>query len=429
MFSGKLEPGWLETFLIYHGLKVIYFLITLTRFYRTTININLWGGASPIWISFLLLILNLLVLFPAAYLIRTRRNPSGLMVYILFYEVFLLLAEYYLHFINLEVNDFFQSIIKIMPPYVFSLIFIVLLAWQYRFRTFVAIVFFRSVMNLVFVFRLYNLEFINWLFWNLFEISSLLIMGGIVYFLIRRQRLQRQKLSDLNLQLGRRAAAVEELAVSWERNRLARELHDTLAHSFSALAVQLEVCRKFVLRDPVRARDFLEEAHALTVSGLNETRNALKALRSAPLEDLGLVLALKEAAEKAAARAGASLDLELPESPVTDLLPQEEQVLYRVAQEALENIVRHAGADRIGLRLAPLSPGFLLEIRDDGSGFNPEELPEGRWGLTGMRERAALIQGDFRVESPDSSSGGTGTSGGTRIILKTKGTSDGYSNY
>src|SRR5689334_14420819 len=128
---------------------------------------------------------------------------------------------------------------------------------------------------------------------------SILVMGrffvvtgaGLGFaWLIQRQREQRAALADANRKLAQYAAATEQLAISQERNRLARELHDTLAHSISGAAVQLEAVQALWDVQPGEARQMLDQALEVTQNGLTEARRALHSLRASPLEDLGLAL-------------------------------------------------------------------------------------------------------------------------------------------
>ena len=154
------------------------------------------------------------------------------------------------------------------------------------------------------------------------------------------------------MQLRQYADTVEELTISRERNRMARELHDTLAHSLSAVTVQLEAIRTLWAVDPEAARNMLDSADEAARLGLKEARRALQDLRASPLQDLGLPLALQELAETAARRSGAVLALDVPRQLDGSLSPAVEQGVYRIAQEALENVVRHAQASAITVSLA-----------------------------------------------------------------------------
>ncbi|MEZ4622702.1 MAG: histidine kinase [Caldilineaceae bacterium] len=184
-------------------------------------------------------------------------------------------------------------------------------------------------------------------------LGQTIIFMGVGYIISRMmdaQRRQRRDLGEANQQLSHYAATIEQLATSRERNRLARELHDTLAHSLSGLAVQLDAVDTAWESAPGEARTLLIKAMAQTRSGLTETRRALQSLRASPLEDLGLRLALVTLAENQARRAGWRLTLDLAED-LEGLPPDLEQILYRVAGEALNNGVKHAAATAVTLSL------------------------------------------------------------------------------
>lgn len=247
----------------------------------------------------------------------------------------------------------------------------------------------------------------------------LLLAGSVIATLATVQAAQRAELSeayqrqaDANRRLQQYAATLEELAISRERNRLARELHDTLAHSLSALTVQLEAVRSLWDKRPDKALRMLEKADETARTGLAEARRALQALRAAPLEAMGLPGAVRELAETAAARTGAALDLRVPEA-LQDCLPGEvEQGVYRIAQESLENVVRHAGATALLVELAESPDGLRLTVQDDGQGMEIETAggasDEGL-GIRGMQERAALIGAALAISSE--------AGAGTRVAL------------
>lgn len=237
--------------------------------------------------------------------------------------------------------------------------------------------------------------------------------GVFIVYLSDAGRKQRHELAEKNAQIAGFAATLEALAVSRERNRLARELHDTLAHTLSAVSVQLKALDVLIDSDPAAARAALAQTHTLTRDGLGEARRALHDLRAAPITDLGLLLAVQRLAEAAAGRAGTALKLMLP--PGLPMLPAVlEQQVYRVAEEALNNAVRHANARTLLLELsvqaaAHAPPTLRLVIADDGRGFDPTAAPDGRYGLRGMHERASLIDGTLTAQSAPGA--------GTRITL------------
>jgi signal transduction histidine kinase len=231
------------------------------------------------------------------------------------------------------------------------------------------------------------------------------LVGFVVVRLVRAQREQRQALARANAQLAHYATTLEQLATSRERNRLARELHDTLAHTLSGVAVQLEAARALWAGDPEGAQDMVTRSLAATRDGLREARRAIQSLRASPLQDLGLALAVRTLATSTAERAGLSLSLQVSDE-VGDLTPVVEQGVYRIAGEALENAARHAAASQVTVRLARAGGRLMLTVADDGCGFDATEpVEEDRYGLRGMRERAGMMGGALDIESQP----GTGT--------------------
>ncbi len=234
---------------------------------------------------------------------------------------------------------------------------------------------------------------------NVIRTISLLVIGIFIYRLMSRLRAQQDSLRQANLQLRHYATTLENLTISRERNRMARELHDTLAHTLSGLSVQLETVKAYWEVEPDTAQSFLDQSLAATRSGLDETRRALKALRATPLDDLGLGLAIRKLAETAVNRSTLKLSLMLPERFPT-LSPDIEQCLYRVAQEAIENVIHHANAQNLALRLTFEEGTGILEVQDDGLGIDVKQREKtGHFGLSGMRERAQLVGGKLTIDS------------------------------
>ncbi|MCP4360987.1 MAG: sensor histidine kinase [Chloroflexi bacterium] len=279
---------------------------------------------------------------------------------------------------------------------------LILVAWQYRLG---AIIFFSlgtAALDLLIIllFKPANPgTFAIIMFITIIRTVSFLVIGIFINRLMVRLRTQQDSLWQVNLQLRHHASTLENLTVSRERNRMARELHDTLAHTLSGLAVQLETIKAYWNVEPDTAQKLLDQSLTVTRSGLDETRRALKALRATPLEDLGLRFAIQKLAEAATLRAGFKLDLSLPEQ-IPELSPDVEQCLYRVAQEAIENVVHHANAQNLMVTLTFNEDGILLVVQDDGLGFKVAQgASPGHYGLSGMRERAQLVGGKLTVDS------------------------------
>jgi signal transduction histidine kinase len=232
----------------------------------------------------------------------------------------------------------------------------------------------------------------------LVRVALLYLVPLIISVLAERERQQHTELEVAHQRLRRHTATVEQLATSRERNRLARDLHDTLAHSLSGLTVQLEALRTLMAHDPEAAQEAVDEISALAKKGLEESRQAIQALRSDRVETVGLSGALRDELLAFQARTGVQTDLTVAgEEP--DLGADEAQALSRIAEEALSNVERHASAQQVAMRLAFGSDRIDLVVSDDGIGFDATSVDPNRYGLTGMKERAALIGATLEVNS------------------------------
>ena len=249
------------------------------------------------------------------------------------------------------------------------------------------------------------------------RLLSVNVVGLGFAWLMKRQRQHRaalaeanQKLTEANHKLVQYAATSEQLAVSQERIRLARELHDTLAHSLSSITVQLEAAESIWGVDMPKVRTLMEGALSNTRTGLTEARRALQALRAGVLEEVGLRVAIGDLARSAATRGNLTLDLKLPDELPT-LTHAEEQCVYRVAQEALSNVTRHARATHVRVELHHTPGQLTLIIADNGKGFDRAQVNGVHFGLKGLHERADLVGAKLEVTSQPKR--------GTTLILNT----------
>jgi signal transduction histidine kinase len=183
-----------------------------------------------------------------------------------------------------------------------------------------------------------------------------------------------------------------------ERSRLARELHDSVAQTIAALVLQISAVRRDYDEGPLAER--LDLVRAIAGEALEEVRLLSHTVHPRVLDDLGLPAALEWLARQT--REAEGLQIEVVADEVPDELPLvQSSALYRVAQEALRNAVRHAGASQVLLRLTR-SPGTLsLEVADDGAGFDVAAAEARRpgMGLFAMRERVALVDGSMEILS------------------------------
>ncbi|HMR63955.1 MAG TPA: sensor histidine kinase [Anaerolineae bacterium] len=282
------------------------------------------------------------------------------------------------------------------------LVALVLTAWQYRWRHVALFCLGTALLSLgVLIVEVGPLTrpFFFEMLGVAIQTVSFLVLGYFIDALMSQLRAQRDSLEQANAQLIHHASTLEHLTISRERNRMARELHDTLAHTLSALSVQLETVKAYWDVDTSAAQGMLDKSLEATRSGLQETRRALKSLRASPLDDLGLSLALRRLVESAARRANLDLDLALPEQ-VPSLSPDVEQCIYRVAQEAVSNVTHHANANKLTVHLDLNGQEVSLLVRDDGRGFQEQANHQtDHFGLPGMRERAQLAGGKLTIDS------------------------------
>ncbi|MFC4007901.1 sensor histidine kinase [Nonomuraea purpurea] len=210
--------------------------------------------------------------------------------------------------------------------------------------------------------------------------------------LVERLRAAMAENADLNARLlgqARHAGALDE------RHRVAGEIHDTVAQDLVALIGQLDAAGR-VAQDAA-LRHHLDQAAELARRGLTEARRSVRGLRPEPLEDTELPEAISRMAGSWSKASGVALALEITGTPVA-LDADVEAALFRVAQEALANVAKHAKATRAGLTLSYTDEILLLDIRDDGAGFNPQRPADG-FGLDGMRQRARGVGGTLEIES------------------------------
>jgi signal transduction histidine kinase len=210
-------------------------------------------------------------------------------------------------------------------------------------------------------------------------------------------RREHEALQDANRALRGYAATAEHLATSRERVRLARVMHDTLAHSLAGLAVQLEALDALQENKPEAAHAQLTKIREHAHLGLKEAREAIFDLRSSPIEEFGLPVAVEQLAVKFRNQSGIQTTVELEGEPFP-LLPVQANALYRILEEALNNVEQHAQANHVSVALH-YNHGVTLRVHDDGVGFEPGGVEETRYGLVGVRERAALVEGVVSVES------------------------------
>ncbi len=223
------------------------------------------------------------------------------------------------------------------------------------------------------------------------DLQLLYLVGDLLAIAIERARL-----FNRSAEIG----AIEE------RNRLAREIHDTLAQGLTAIALNLETADALMDSggSPERAHQAVMQALYLARTNLEEARRSVMDLRAAPLEGRPLDEALKALIEEWASRRKIIINFNVVGAG--RMLPVRVEIgLYRILQEALTNIGRHAQAHHVNVQLMVMPEQIQLHISDDGRGFDPEQANSNRFGLIGMNERVKLLAGKLQI----SSSPGAGT--------------------
>jgi signal transduction histidine kinase len=215
-----------------------------------------------------------------------------------------------------------------------------------------------------------------------------------------------QERSELERRVAVRTREVERLAeesryaaIVRERLKIARDLHDTLAHSMMAMLSEIRFLRKLQVRDPAAVSDELVRAEKVAHEGLQEARTAITQMRVTAVRETGLGPALANAFERFINRTGLSGDFNA-DIEAARFGDERAETLLRMAQEALRNVERHAGATRVDLRLKSTNGDLLeLQVEDNGIGFDPGALQPGHYGIVGLREQAELIGAELRIDS------------------------------
>lgn len=245
----------------------------------------------------------------------------------------------------------------------------------------------------------------------IFTVAGIALGGGFLFFEERqreqnaRQRAMLTELAEANARLeaalaentglhAQLLAQAREAGALDERARMAREIHDTLAQGFTGIVAQIEAAHQ----NPDQWRRFTDQAQALARENLAEARRSVQALRPEDLDGAHLPEAISGMSERWARASGVPVGVETTGEP-RPMLADVEVTLFRVAQEALNNVAKHAKASRVGLTLSYMDDVVLLDVRDDGVGFEPGTTEGGGFGLASMRQRLLRVAGSLEVES------------------------------
>jgi signal transduction histidine kinase len=232
------------------------------------------------------------------------------------------------------------------------------------------------------------------------ELISLVATVGLIYTLaiVMHQRMERDaliaELREAHDELRVAAARDVELAALRERNRLAREMHDSLGHALVLIAIKIEAAQRLQAVDPKRAAAEWEETKALVRSTMSDLRSSLAGLRLPALEEQSFRSALADLVSNLQRSSGIAVTADIPDE--VDFLDRAvQEPLYRVAQEALANIARHAHAQDAWLRVTLHEGTAELSVEDDGVGLDAAAPGGSHFGVVGMRERVEVLGGSF----------------------------------
>ncbi|HKQ03975.1 MAG TPA: two-component regulator propeller domain-containing protein [Blastocatellia bacterium] len=222
---------------------------------------------------------------------------------------------------------------------------------------------------------------------------ALLALAGAIAWAIYRRRIRRVR--------------AEFAAVLAERNRMARDIHDTLAQGFVGISLQLEAVGKMLDQSPDRAKQHLDLAQTMVTHSLAEARRSVWDLRAQALENTDLATALADAAKKLTSGTAVQSEFQVTGTP-RQLPATVESNLWRIGQEAMTNALKHAHPRHLRVELAFAPKHVTLSVTDDGHGFDTQNdrlSGDGHFGLIGMRERAERLKGKLQIDSGE----GTGT--------------------
>ncbi len=252
-------------------------------------------------------------------------------------------------------------------------------------------------------------------------------IGHSLRSLVDSLQSERTALQSLNAELDARVAArtraVERMseenkyaAIVRERLRMARDLHDTLAHSMMALLTEIRLLRKLADTNPAALRDELTNAEAVAKAGLEEARAAITALRHNAVRDIGLGASIAQLLKRFEERKGITVEFRA-DSRAESLADSRAEIVFRICEEALRNIEQHARAGRVQAS-ATVEPArgvdsgevLVVTLADDGVGFELDAARPGHYGVHGMREQAEIIGASLAVQSAPGE--------GTRITVR-----------
>ena len=231
-------------------------------------------------------------------------------------------------------------------------------------------------------------------------LGGLVIFGLVILFLhllvdaaLKELKVQKQ-LTQANARLRKYALRVEELATAQERNRIARDIHDSLGHSLTVFSIHLEAALRLLKSNPAQVESLLLEVKQLNAKTLQEVRQSVTALRSDPLQERALPDAIAYLVKEFQQSTGILPNYEIQlKSPLSQELSV---VIYRIVQESLTNICKYAAATEVSISIVQSATDIQVSVQDNGKGFELSQNTTG-FGLQGMQERALALEGKLEI--------------------------------
>ncbi|MEP0907136.1 sensor histidine kinase [Leptolyngbya subtilissima ST-M1] len=237
---------------------------------------------------------------------------------------------------------------------------------------------------------------------HIFQTNAMIVFGLVLVFVsllvnaLLSVYQSQQKLAIAHEQLRAYATRVENQATLQERNRIAREIHDSLGHALTAQTILLENALLYLPSQADQARGYLTSAKDSAYQALRDVSKSVSALRTSPLQGQSLTTAVPLLVDELCQSAGMGADcsVELPEPLPDDI----KLALFRIVQEAITNVVKHSQSTAVQVKLAAKASRVYLQVLDNGQGFDPSKNTTG-FGLRGMRERAIALSGTCQIWS------------------------------
>ncbi|MGL5940760.1 MAG: sensor histidine kinase [Waterburya sp.] len=214
------------------------------------------------------------------------------------------------------------------------------------------------------------------------------------------ERMMVQQLANAHEQLQQYAQKVEELATVQERNRIARDIHDSLGHALTSLNIQMQTAVKLWEKQPNQARSFLGQAQELGKTAMKEVRKSISTLREDKESEQPLKVRIETLVDDYCRGTGLSVSTEISPniSRYGSISQPVATTIYRIVQESLTNIFKYAQATQVRIKLSRSHEQIYLTVTDDGKGFDPNQNQAG-FGLRGMQERIAAVKGQLQLQT------------------------------